>query len=50
MDVYSVLGEFFRAHRNRKQAPKPSIGTEAGPFRACLPSRSAKPAAYADRL
>ena len=60
---YSVLGEFccecgrvgvcwanFGFHRHLNQAPKPSIGTEAGSFRACLPSRPAKPAAYADRL
>lgn len=45
-----ALGEFFRACRHRNQDPKPSTGTEVGPFRACLPSRPAKPAAYADRL
>ena len=49
-DVYSVLGEFFCAHRNRNQAPKLSIGTETGPSRASLPSIPTKPAAYADRL
>ena len=60
---YSVLGEFcrecgrvgvcwanFGAHRHLNQVPKPSIGTAARPFRACLPSRPTKPAAYADRL
>ena len=40
--------------RHRPRAPQPgpeaSIGTEAGLFHACLPSRPAKPAAYADRL
>ena len=32
------------------QALPPPTGTAAGPFRACLPSRPTKPAAYADRL
>ena len=45
-----ALGEFFRARRHRNEAPKPSIDAEARPFRSCLPSRPAKPAAYADRL
>ena len=40
----------FGALRHLNQVPKPSIGTEAGPFHACMPSRPAKPAAYADRL
>ena len=39
----------FGARRHLNQVPKPSIGTEAGPFHACLPSRPMKPAAYADR-
>ena len=60
---YSVLGEFcrecgrvgvcwanFAALRHLNQVPKPSIGTAARPFRACLPSMPTTPGAYADRL
>ena len=39
----------FGAGRHLNQVLKPSIGTVARPFRACLPSRPMKPDAYTDR-
>ena len=42
---WGVYWANFSALRHLHQVPKPSTGTEAEPFHACLPSRPTKPAA-----